>query len=514
MAEAIGWAGWVIVVGYALTVLMLGGAFGLRRQSAERFFVGDRSVPGWAAGLSLFASAISTTTFIAYPGHGYGGDWTLLLQCFMLPVAAVFLTVLIIPFYRRVVRLTAYEFLEQRFGYGVRAYASLVFIAMRVFRMGFVLFLVAKAIGAMTGWDLRIIIVVSGAVTILYTAVGGLQAVIWTDVLQSFALLGGGVACLVAILVAADGGPGELFSVAADAGKFRLADLTFSLQRPTWIVMSLFGVVAYVSDYCTSQEHVQRYLAVSSTRAARRGVWLGATSCLVTWTLFMLIGTMLYSFYQLHPGELPAAVAADQEKVFPYFVMTRLPGVLIGLLLVAMCAAAMSSLDTVINSLAMVTVCDLYARVRPEASDQTRVALAKMLTVFWGVVGTVVALRMIHVEEALKFSFTMVSILGGGRVGVFLLGFVARRAHAVGVYVGIAAGVPITAWGAFDQVGLSDGLGLMHFPFHEWMLIVCSNAAAFIVGYTASLLIPPRDPARASGPTLWDVPASEDRTEP
>ena len=492
---------WTVVSAYLGLVATAALWFARRQTSTEEYFVGGRSVPGWAVGLSLFGSSISTATFIAYPGHGYGGDWTRLLPGFMLPIVALFIAAIVIPFYRRVVRMSAYELLEQRFGYPARAYAALLFILLNLFRTGFVLFLAAGAIHTVTGWEIHWVIVVAGVVTIVYTMVGGIEAVIWTDVLQSVVLLAGGLLCAALLLVDIGGGPAHAIEVAAAAHKFRLADWSLDLTHPTVVVMVLFGLVAYASNYTTGQDVVQRYLAVPTTRAARRGLWLGTLSCVATWTLFMFIGTLLFSYYTVHPDQLPAAVAAKETRVFPFFVLTRLPAGLVGLILAAMCAAAMSSLDTSINSMSMVSVHDFYHRLRPASTDRHRLRLARVATCFFGLLGTAAGLSMIRVEKALDFSYVVASILGGGLFGLFLLAIFDRKAHARGIYLGLLAGVAVTTWGTLDQLlgfgtAATSGYRARLFPLDPLLLVTLANLASCGVGYLASRVLPkPGDPA-------------------
>ncbi|UCD30276.1 MAG: sodium:solute symporter [Planctomycetota bacterium] len=510
MDKAIGWFDWLIVAVYLGIVVLVAAWFARRQKSTEEYFVGGRTIPGWAAGLSLFGSAISTTTFLAYPGDGFGGNWINLLPGIMLPIAIVLVAFVILPFYRNIVKMTAYEYLEKRFGYGARGYAAFIYLLFNFFRMAFILFLASKAIHAMTDWDIQAIIIVAGIATIIYTVIGGVEAVIWTDVLQSIVLLGGGVLCAGILLFTPEDGPGRVFEIAIDANKFKLADLSLDLTRPTILVMVLFGLSSYLDAYVGHQHCVQRYLTVPTTRKAQKGLWLGTIICLLTWTLFIFIGTLLYCYYNIYPDQLPADIADQQDKVFPYFVMTRLPMGVVGLILAAMIAAAMSSLDTTINTTSMVSVYDFYVYFRPQTSDYQRLVLAKVATCVWGIAGTALALSMIGVKEALDFSYHVFNVLGGGLLGIFLLAFFARRAHARGIYVGLVCGILMSTWGVLNKLG-ELGLPLPEFyenikyPWHNYTLMAVSNLISFTVGYIASLILPDtsgRDPA---GLTVWDM---------
>jgi SSS family solute:Na+ symporter len=508
MVAAVALIDWTILALSVVVVAAAGSYFARRQKSTEQYFVGGRRVPGWAAGLSLFAASISTITFLAYPGQGYGGNWTLLLPGFMLPVVILLVAYVILPFYRRFVRMSAYEYLETRFGYPARAYAAFLYLAMNLFRLSFVLFLSSKAIHTLTDWDIQAIILVSGAITIVYTVLGGIDAVIWTDVLQSLILLAGGVFCVVVLLLAPEGGPLQAIQIAYDAGKFRVADLSLDLTRPTILVMMLYGLFSFGGGYITTQDCVQRYLATPTTRDARRGLWLGTLSCVATWTLFMTIGSLLYSYYTLNPDQLPASVGADQEKVFPHFIMTRFPTGAIGLVLAAMVAASMSTLSSVMNAMSMVTVCDFLNRIRRFDTDSRQLLLGKLTTCVWGVLGTVTALSMVKVQRALEFSYVIGAILSGGLLGIFMLAFLVRKAHARGIYVGLIAGVLVTAWGTIEKLGelglpIPEFLAALQFPGHTFLVIVCSNVASFAVGYLACVLLPDAEKRRSL--TVWDL---------
>ena len=508
---------WIVVVLYFLAVVAGGLWLARRQNSIDGYFVGGRNVPGWAAGLSLFATSISTVTFIAYPGDGYGSDWKNLLPGLMLLVVVVFLAYIVVPFYRTVVKVSAYEYLEQRFGYLARGYAALVYILKQLFKMGFILFLAAQAISAMTGWDIIAIIVAGGLVTILYTTLGGIRAVIWTDVLQSVVLFCGGLLCLALLLVTPEGGPARVLQIAREADKFTLADLALDLTRPTILVMMLFGIVDYLHSFTLDQTSVQRYLSVGSTAQARRGLWIGAVNCVLTWVMFLMIGTLLFSYYQIYPQQLSPEIASSQTKVFPHYIVTQLPAGVVGVFLAAMCAAAMSSLDSTLNALSLTTTIDFYGRFRQDLSDQHRLVFAKISSCLFGVVGTAAAWSMTRIEgaeKALTFSFTAFSILGGGLLGVFLLAIFVRRAHALGVYTGLAAGIAVSLWGALGTLGelglpaATDVVG--NFPVHVLLAGPLANVVSFAVGYVASLLLPDISGKDARGLTFWDFPRARE----
>ena len=500
---------WVVLGGYLLIVVLLGLWFGRRQKNTEEYFVGGRHVPWWAAGLSIFGTSISTGTFIAMPGQAYGGDWTYFFPNLMVIPAALLVAWLVIPFYRRVARLSAYEFLEHRFGYGARVYAGLLTLINGVYWMGTILFLTAKAMHAMTGWHIYWIVIVTGTIAVVYTTVGGLQAVVWTDVLQSITLFGGGLFCIGALLLAADGG--ELIQTAYEADKFVLPELSLNLMVPSILVMAMFGFLDLTDGRACGQGSVQRYLAVPTTRDAQKSVIFGSLSSLVTWGIFIVIGTLLFSYYRLNPELLPEDIASKETQVFPYFVMSELPAGVTGIILAGICAAMMSSLDTVINMSSLITVVDFYERFRPQSSDRTRLLLGKVSALVYGIMGIGIALWLISsgVEEALKFNMKVFSIMGGGRLGLFILGMFVRRAHAVGVYIGLVVGVCVALWGSLDVVlaGFdvdATTIETVRFPLNTLMVLFCTNAATVFAGWLSSLLIPDHSGRDSAGLTVFD----------
>jgi SSS family solute:Na+ symporter len=291
--------------------------------------------------------------------------------------------------------------------------------------------------------------------------------------------------------------------------------LSLDLAQPTILVMMCYGLVQYGDNYTTAQTCAQRYLAVSTTRQAQRSIWIGNLSCVAAWTFFMFLGTLLYAYYRLHPGLLPAAIAAQQTEVLPYFVVTHLPPGAVGLFLAVLGAAGVSSLDATMNALSLTTLEDFVLRRCPNLSNRTQMILARLVSCFWGLVGVTLALSMIRVQAALDFSFMMFSILAGGVFGMFLLGLFTRRAHALGVYVGLLAGITVTLWASAGQLSdaglpLPSWLEKGRFPVHVLLTSACANGTSFVVGYVASLVLPRLGPKDTAGLTLWQLRGSQD----
>jgi SSS family solute:Na+ symporter len=486
---------WLILIIYLAIIIIMAGWFARRQNSTEDFYLGGRSIPWWAVGFSFFGSSISTGTFLSFPGQGYGGNWIPHLAQLIFPFTTLLVAIWVVPYYRQNVKMSAYEFLEKRFGYATRCYASTIYVLFHLFRNGMILFLMGKALNAMTGWDPRAIVIISGVLAIFYTMFGGLEAVIWTDILQSITLFGGGLLCLYFLTIGSDGGFFHLFEVAHAADKFTLFNWSLNLSNPTVYVVILFGIFTHATFYTTSQDTAQRYLATPSTREAQKSLLWGGFTILITWTLFLLIGSLLYAYFQIHPDQLPPEIAAKETQVFPFYVMNVLPIGVSGLILAGMCAAAMSSLDTSINSMSMITVRDFYLHFYPQATDRQQLYLGQGTCLFWGTLGIAVGLLLLTgIEQAFSFGMTITSLLGGGIFGLFMLGMFVPRAHSRGIICGIASGILVSIWGGLDQIlGVfnvsTNFINTVRFPWHPWIVLGLGNIISFSVGWSASLII-------------------------
>ncbi len=318
------WLDFLIMLAYLICMVSVGVRFSRKQTSTEAYFVAKRSIPSWAMGFSIVSTLITAITFIAYPGSAYTKDWSLLIPGFMVVGVLALVGAVIIPFYRQVVGMSAYEYFGKRFGRPTRMYASFAFSRAHFSKMGFILYQLALTINSMAGWSMNYVIAVVGVATVFYTLVGGLEAVIWTDVIQGFVLWIGVIISLGYLFFLPPGGPQAVLRLAWDSHKFSLGSLDLNLTQPTVIVLFLYGFFWYLQKYTADQTVVQRYLVAKRDRDAIRGVALGAGLCVPVWALFMLIGTCTWSFYKLTGETLPKyIVKADQ--VFPYFLTVHLP---------------------------------------------------------------------------------------------------------------------------------------------------------------------------------------------
>ncbi|MCD8262230.1 MAG: sodium:solute symporter [Bacteroides sp.] len=491
------WVDYVIVILSVVLAIGMGLYFARRQKNTESYFTAGGNIPAWAVGMSIFATLISSVTFLAYPGAAYASNWILLVQGLMVPIILVALVGIIVPLFRRAIRLSTYEYFEKRFGFFARLYGALAFVLGHFSKMGTVFFLVSLAMSAFMRVDIYIIIIVLGIAITLLTLLGGIEAVIWMDAIQGFLLIGGGIICAGILLFLPEGGPSTLFSVAREFDKMSFGPYDWDLTQLTFIVMALNGIFYAIQKYGTDQTIVQRYLTARDDKSAKKAAYIGVFMSVPIWTMFMFIGTGLFVYYQTSGAILPEGIKAD--AVFPHFIATEIPVGITGLIIAALAAGAISSLDSDMNCLAAIGVEDFYVRFKPTSTDKQRMRLGRWIAALSGVGSVGIAMIYAHWggEGVLGVVFELYAIFSAGIVGLFLLGLLSRRANKQGLYVGIAVAVLFTAYAMLTSTkfDLGDGeqkilvdLGSLNFKHHKYMLGVYSHIIVFVVGYFASFL--------------------------
>ena len=494
-------ADWLIVAAYMVFVIWLGVRFSRRQSTSRHFFLGGGRLPGWAVGMSMFATIISSWAFLALPGKAFRNDLQYLMVVSGIPIVTWLASRWVIPMYRRRIGLSAYEYLEQRFGLGARVYGNLAFLIVHFGKMAAILYLLCLAISAMTGWSIFLLIAVIGAATILYTFVGGIEGVVWTDVTQGFLLLLGGCLSVGYILLNAPGGGGAVVQTAVQAGKFTLIEGSFDWERMGVVVLVFFGLNFYLQKYLADQTVVQRFLISRSDRQASTALWASSGIIMFVWVLFMVLGALLWGYYDLLPDHLPDATRAQPDKVFPYFIGHELPVGISGLVLSGLVAATMSTLSSDLNSLSAVVVDDYYVKIRPGRSEQELLKVSRLIVATAGVLGVVLAMAMTRIHSMADAALGFVSLVGGGVLGMYLLGLFVRRNTSRGFYVGIGLGLVVVLWAYFCGPGKSGLPGFPRFPLHSLWIGLTANLVVFTVGYLASLIGTKTTPTSSSTPT-------------
>lgn len=489
---------WCLVVGYLVFVIYLGARLARRQTSSDHYFVADRKIPGWAAGVSMFATLLSSFTFIAFPGWTYERDWQLLMREGMAPLAVIFCAILIIPIYRQAIRMSAYEYLEKRFGYIGRLYGTVGFLLGHFVKTGVVLFALSLALSTITGVHILIIIVVLGCATILFTFLGGIEGVVWTDVVQGALMLLGGL-ITIAVLFGKTDVPFEALTTAWDGGKFKLIDPTFDLTQETFWVFAFFGIFHFLTKYSTDQTMVQRYLLAPSVKEAVKGSLIGLACCIAAWLIFFFIGSLLWGFYQVMPERLGAAITTGDE-VFPYFIGRELPIGLTGLVLAGLFSSALSTMSSDLNCIGACVTSDFYQRFAKEPTDKAQLFVGKITVLVSGIlmIGLAIAMNLYPgsiVEFTMDVAAIVGSIIAGGLLALFMLGFFTQRVSRGGMYCALVFSIVLTGLALLHLDGKTVTV-IPGFHFHLWILPIITNAITMIVAYLTSLTIfraPPAD---------------------
>jgi len=483
----------VVLVGYFTVIVFMGIWTGRRNRGTEDYFVGGRSMPGWLVGVSILGTCISSVTYVAYPGKAFAGDWQYLVQGLMLPVVLLCGGFLLVRFYRKRVKTSVNEFLEQRFGPGVRVFSMVFLIISEIARVGMVMYLFSLVVHTITGFDLFRVIIFIGCVTIIYAVVGGIRGVIWTDLIQAAVLVSGGIITISVISSRLPAGFSGILSEAWGSGKLEIFDFSGGLVRDTFFVLALSGLANYFYFLGGNQNQIQRYQCTSTDSDALKATFLGGLASVPVWALFLLVGTAVYVYYQHFPDPDVAVylLHGKADKAFPHFIATALPAGVSGLLLAGLFGAAMSSLDSSMNAASTMAVTDVYRRfINPQAPDKRAFNVARLLTLFWGVLGIALAISMIAVKVFLDFYFIIVSLVIGVITGVFFLAVASKRANGKGLITGILAGMVVSEWGIIKMLGGFEGpFAVFNFPFHDIMVGVLATVTVIVVGYLQSVLV-------------------------
>ncbi len=495
---------WVVLIAYFLGTMSIGFYFWRKSRSIEGFTAAGRSLPGWVCGLSIFATYLSSISYLALPGKSFGGNWNPFVFSLSIPIATWIAVKWFLPYYRRSGEVSAYAALEHRFGVWARLYASVFYLLTQIARMGVVMYLMALPMAVIFGWDIRLIIIITGISVTIYSFVGGIIAVIWADAIQAIVLMAGALICLTVMMMGVDGGPVTVVSEAAKLGKFSLGEFGagvsdqglawFDASSATFLVVLLYGLFINLQNFGVDQSYIQRYIASGSDAEARKSLWLAGWLYVPVSAVFFLIGTTLFIYYhsEQHPEDLPQVkqlvaqqrlmqqgvypefeneASGDQElttdyaeqlgaeaatlddgaigdRVFPHFIAKHLPPGLTGLLVAAVFAAAMSTVSTSLNSSATLFMSDYYRRFFNPAASERQCMMALYLSTFvWGCLGTGMALLLISLtESALDIWWTLSGIFGGGMCGLFLLGMISRRAKNPAAVAGVLVGIVTILW--------------------------------------------------------------------
>lgn len=472
---------WFMIVAYLVGMLGIGWYYYARekRNSTADFFVGGRSIPFWAAGISLYAANTSSISYIAIPAKAFETNWQYMTNNLIAVIALGFVAVAIVPLLRRLNLMSVFHYLEIRFHPAIRMLASLICILVQIgSRMSVILLLPSLAIATITGIDVTWSILLMGGFTIVYTAMGGMKAVVWTDFVQLIVKMGGALFAIGFIIWKLDGGMGEFVQTAMAENKTRLFDFSWDLTQPTvwgFIFLVIFDVVL---TFPKDQVLMQRALSTRSAPEATRSIITFAAISIPGGFIFYTIGTALFAFYKSHPERMNPGLSVD--ATFPLFIAAELPTGITGLIIAGILAAAMATLSGIMNSVATLASVDFYEKLVKNPSPKKSVLFAEVATVVTGLIGIGSALWLSRFNSHSLFdvSIELAGLLGGGFAGAYTLGMFTRRANWQGVALGIAGSTCLTTYAWSVKL------------VHPYFYLPISIMLCIAIGYLASWLFP------------------------
>lgn len=489
-----GWIDNTVVAGYLLGMVGIGWYFTKRENSSNDFFRGGQRIPWWAAGMSLFATGASAISLAGMPGMGFGTDWTYFVISICSAICLPIGIFIMAPLVRRLQISTANEYLERRFGLTSRLFASVIFMFTQVAaRIASVMLLSAIALEAITDMDIMTAIIIMGVVTTIYTYLGGLEAVIWTDTVQGFVMVATVVGCLLLAIFKLDMPFGEMWSQAQSYEKFHMFDFSNSLIGPTtyiFFVHTLFLTFGGISD----QNFVQRVQSTPDLRQTKMAVATQMAVAVPINVLLFSLGTALWLFYRTHPDLLSPTIV-NNDGVFPFFAAQQLPVGVSGIVVAALLAATMSTVSSSICAVSDLGTNDFYKRFKHDATDHQCLILGRILTAVVGISGTLAAIMLASIENVKSvwdLAIMVTGLISSSVIGLFMLGLVTRKTHEAGALVGAAAGMTTII------------LMRMYCPITFWLYIVIGPIVTIVVGSTASLLLPGK-PRRTEGLTIYSL---------
>ncbi|MBN2183005.1 MAG: sodium/solute symporter [Sedimentisphaerales bacterium] len=489
-----------ILILYGCVLVGMGIYYVRKCRTADQFMVAGRSIPAWAAGLAVMSAYTSSISYIATPGMAYDSNWhPMIFALCILPVAWL-VCKYAVPYYRQARLISVYSFLEERLGPWGRIYAALSFLLYMVGRTAVILYLVSllisKNINPQSRDDqmIMMVIVIIGLVTIIYTLLGGMEAVIWTDVMQSVVMIVGIVFCAVSLSMKVFAGPEPLINAATKANMFSLGSTKLTLASPQHLadrtiwVMIIYGITENLRNLLADQNYVQKYSSVPTERAAKRSIWIAMLIYIPLTAVFLYIGTTLFAFYS-QTDVLAKAGITKGDEVFPHFIATEVPPGLKGLIIAAIVAAAMSTVDSALNCSATVMLLDFHKRYfQPNIGERASVLYLRLATVVMGLLGIGFAVLMIRAESALNLWWKISGIFGGGILGLFVLSLLRVRLRLWQGLVSIAVSIAVISWGTFMR---DSFLGKFNLQIKEsWKWAEC-NIDDIIIGAmgTAALMV-------------------------
>jgi solute:Na+ symporter, SSS family len=425
------------------------------------------------------------------PGVAYLSNWNSFVFSLSIPIAILLAVKFFVPLYRSVGSPSAYTYLERRFGPWARIYVASFWMLTQVMRVATILYLLALPMFVILGWDMRIIILITGVSVLIYSVFGGIKAVVWTDAIQAIVLIAGALATIGIIMFSLPGGVSQFFEVATEHNKFSLGSFGLSLTESTFWVVFIYGLFINVQNYGIDQNYIQRYMSARNDKEAISSAMGGGLLYVPVSLLFFLIGTGLFVFYHVFPESLPAEFTQPgmSDSVFPYFIVNVLPPGITGLLIASIFAAGMSTISTSLNSTATVFLNDYYMRFKKDYTEKETVWVLYISSAIISVLGIIISFFIIRVESALEVWWNLAGIFSGGMLGIFLLGIISRKTGNLAAITGVAIGFLVIVWMSLSKAYFTGDLERFQNPLHSYMTIVIGTMVIFFVGLLITVII-------------------------
>lgn len=445
--QSFGTLNYLVLIIYLAIIMAVGVYFAKRQKTADDYFKASGRIPGWAAGISVFATTLSSITFMSIPAKAYTDDWTFLIGQYISILILPFVFVYYIPFFRKLNITSAYEYLEKRFDVRMRLFASLSFMFFHIGRIAIITYLTALALMPFIDINPLTIVFLIGVLCIVYTFLGGIEGVIWTDVIQGIMLSGAAVLIFIMICFNVDGGVTEVFRLSADADKYFPSDkMSWSWTESTVPVLMIGFLFAGLQQFTASQDVVQRYLVTDSIEETKKALVTNAKLVACVPIFFFAVGAALYAYYTQNPQLLPEGF--NTGGILPFFIISEMPAGVAGLIIAAIFAASQSSISSSLNSISACFTCDIYSRFGTTKTSVQRLNSGRLVTVVAGVLGVLASTYLIMANESeLWDAFnSLLGLMGGPMTGLFMLGVFVRRANANSALVGVIAAVSAVLW--------------------------------------------------------------------
>ncbi|MGJ7030157.1 sodium:solute symporter [Niabella hirudinis] len=497
-----------VILLYLAAMVLVGYLFSKKNKNTNQFTTASGRIPGWAVGLSVYATFLSSNTFLGVPGKAFGSNWNAFAFSLSMPLAAWIAAKYFVPFYRNTGEVSAYTNLEKRFGPWARTYAVVCFLLTQIARMGSIFFGLSLTLQALTGFNMQIIMLITGVCIILYTVMGGIEAVIWTEVVQGILKTLGAILIVYLVISNVNGGVTAILETGKADHKFSLGGMALDFTSSGFWVVLLYGFFINLNNFGMDQNYVQRYHTAVSKKEAAKSIWICVWIYIPASLLFFIIGTCLYTYYQLNPALLDAVklqVAAEQlgqgatsgqvsslaatlapgdygDKVMPHFMVTMIPAGLVGLIISAILSAGMSTISSGMNASATVFAEDIYKRYfKRDVNDRQELRLLHTATVVFGLLGMIAGVLMIGVKSVLDIWWQLSGIFAGGMLGLFLLGIISKKTGNTAALLATITGIIVILWMTFSA-WIPGKYHYVKSSLHANMIIVVGTLVIFLAG--------------------------------